>query len=153
MLQRLVFLLKTSPTRSKTFEYDQIKIIGLKDVATKSLKREKGKTINCHYPDISWNPGCLFLWSFLTICSLFSTDFQLSSRMLIFRKQTRKQRIFFSLAFPSLNTSISFIDGSKNSEHIKTFWEARRESHPPKIQKSNFQKVNSQNGKVSKLFP
>jgi hypothetical protein len=31
----------------------KIKIFGLKDEATKPLKREKAKTINCHYPDIS----------------------------------------------------------------------------------------------------
>ena len=68
---------------------------------------------------------------------LFSTDSQLSTRMLIFRKQTRKQKNLF-LAFPSLKYLDSY-DVSKNSEHIKTF--RRLDS-----------KVNSQNGKVSKTF-
>ncbi len=56
--------------------------------------------------------------------------------MLIFRKQTRKQKDPFSI-FPSLNTSI-FYDVSKNSEHINTFRGARLKSHPSKIPKLNF---------------
>jgi hypothetical protein len=57
--------------------------------------------------------------------------------MLIFRKQTRKQKDPFSI-FPSLNTSI-FYDVSKNSEHINTFRGARLKSHPSKkFQKFNF---------------
>jgi hypothetical protein len=52
MLHRLAFLLEPRQHTPKTLEYDQIKIIGLKDVATKPVKREKAKTINCHHPDI-----------------------------------------------------------------------------------------------------
>jgi hypothetical protein len=105
--------------------------------ATEKRKAKK-KTINCHYPDISWNPRCLLSWSSHTNFPLFSTDFQLSTRMLIFRKQTRKQNIFF-LAFPSLNTSI-FTTYLKIASTLRPF--ERLDS-----------KVNSQNGKVSKLFP
>jgi hypothetical protein len=52
MLHRLAFLLEPSQRTPKHFEYDQIKIIGLKDVAIKPLKREKAKTKNCHHSDI-----------------------------------------------------------------------------------------------------
>jgi hypothetical protein len=69
--------------------------------------------------------------------------------MLIFRKQTRKQKNSL-LAFPSLNTS-DFYDVSKNSEHIKTFWEARLKSHPPKIQKFNFLKQKKLTPKMEKF--
>lgn len=66
---------------------------------------------------------------------LFSTDFQFSTRMLIFRKQTRKQKIF--LAFPSLKY-LDFYDVSKNSEHINTFRGARLTKSPSQIPKFNF---------------
>jgi hypothetical protein len=50
----LCFRLKPRQRTPKHFEYDQIKtkIFGLKDEATKPLKREQAKTINCHYPDV-----------------------------------------------------------------------------------------------------
>jgi len=57
--------------------------------------------------------------------------------MLIFRKQTRKQKSHF-LAFPLAKYLDFFYDVSKNSEHIKTFWEARLKSHPPKFQSLTF---------------
>ncbi len=127
-------------------------IFGYKKVWPWSHRKEKGKTINCHHSDISWNSRCLFLWSSHTNFTLFSTDFQLSTRMLIFRKQTRKQRI--SSCLP-LAKYLDFYDASKNSEHIKTFWEVRRKSHPPKFKSLTFlnkRKVNSQNGKVFKTL-
>jgi hypothetical protein len=76
--------------------------------------------------------------------------------MLIFRKQTRKQKDPFSI-FPSLNTSI-FYDVSKNSEHINTFRGARLKSHPSKkFQKFNFleqkRKSTPKMDKFSHFFP
>ncbi len=112
-------------------------IFGYKRCGHEATEKRKAKTINCHHSDISWNSRWLFLWSSHTNFPLFSTDFQLSTRMLIFRKQTRKQRIFY-FAFPSLNTSDFFYDVSKNSEHIKTFWEVRHKSHPPKFKSLTF---------------
>jgi hypothetical protein len=81
---------------------------------------------------------------------LFSTDFRFSTRMLIFRKQTRKQRISFSPS-PSLKY-LDFYDVSKNSEHINTFRRGPTQKSPSRIPKFNFL-VNTQNGKVSKLSP
>jgi hypothetical protein len=43
MLHRLAFLLEPRQHTPKTFEYDQIKIIGLKGVAQKPAKREKAR--------------------------------------------------------------------------------------------------------------
>jgi len=80
-------------------------IFGFKRCGHEATEKRKAKTINCHYPDISWNSRCLLLWSSHTNFPLFSTDFQLSTRMLIFRKQNPEAEKFF-LAFPSLNTSI-----------------------------------------------
>ncbi len=74
--------------------------------------------------------------------------------MLIFRKQTRKQKNSF-LAFPSLKY-LDIHDVSKNSEHINTFRRGPTQKSPFQIPKFNFleqKKVNTQNGKVSKLFP
>jgi len=74
--------------------------------------------------------------------------------MLIFRKQTRKQKSLF-LAFP-LAKIPRFYDVSKNSEYINTFPGARLTSHPPKFRSLTFynkKKVNTQNGRVFKLFP
>ncbi len=56
--------------------------------------------------------------------------------MLIFRKQTRKQKNLF-LAFPSLKYLDSY-DVSKNSEHINTFRGARLKKSPFQIPKFNF---------------
>ncbi len=74
--------------------------------------------------------------------------------MLIFRKQTRKQKISF-LPSPSLK-HLDFYDVSKNSEHINTFRGARLTKSPSQIPKFNFleqkKKVNAQNGKVFKNF-
>ena len=58
--------------------------------------------------------------------------------MLIFRKQTRKQKISFSPS-PSLKY-LDFYDVSKNSEHINTFRGARLKKSPFQIPKFNFPK-------------
>jgi len=101
------------------------------------LKREKAKTINCHHSDVLWKFKDTFSCEISTQWfPLFSTDSQFSTRMLIFRKQTRKQKISF-LPSPSLKY-LDFYDVSKNSEHINTFRGARLTSHPPKIPKFNF---------------
>jgi hypothetical protein len=71
---------------------------------------------------------------------LFSTDFQFSTRMLIFRKQTRKQKISFS-PFPSLKY-LDFYDVSKNSEHINTFRRGLTQKSPFQIPKFNFLEQN-----------
>ena len=69
--------------------------------------------------------------------------------MLIFREQTRKQKIPFSI-FPSLNTSI-FYDVSKNSEHINTFRGAQKS--PFQVPKLNFlEQKESQRQKKRKSF-
>ena len=99
-------------------------------MAVKPLKRERQETINCHYPDISWNSRCLLLWSSHTNFSLFSTDFQLSTRMLIFRKQTRKQENFS--VFSSLNTSIFFTTYLKIASTLRPFERLDSKSQFPK---------------------
>ena len=125
----------------KYFEYDQIKtkIFGSKRQGYKAIEKEKKarKTINCHHSDVLWKfKRYLFLWNFHTKFSLFSTDFQFSTRMLIFRKQTRKQKISFSPS-PSLKY-LDFYDVSKNSEHINTFRGALTHKSPSQIPKFNF---------------
>jgi len=116
----------------------------------KPLKRERQRTINCHYPDISWNSRCLFSWSSHTNFPLFSTDFQPSTRMLIFRKQTRKQK--FLSCLPLAKYLDFFYDVSKNSELIKTFREARLKSHPPKFKSLTFlNKKRKSNPKMEKF--
>ncbi len=137
MLPRLAFLLKPRQRTPKHFEYDQIKIkiFGFKRCGYKANKKRKAKNHKLpssrHFLKLKMS----FLVKFPHKFPLFSTDFQLSSRMLIFRKQTRKQR------FPSclpLAKYLDFYDVSKNSELIKTFQEARLKSHPPKFKSLTF---------------
>jgi hypothetical protein len=139
MLPRLAFLSKTLPTHSKNV-LNMIKLrfsVQKKGCGREATEKRKAKTINYHYPDISWNSRCLVLWNFNTKLSpLFSTDFQLSTRMSIFRKQTRKQKNL--LSYLPLAKYLDFYDASKNSEPIKTFWEARLKSHPPKFKSLTF---------------
>ena len=106
-------------------------IFGSKRCGRKATEKRKAKTINCHYPDISWNSRCLPLWSSHTNFPLFSTDFQLSTRMLIFRKKTNPEAEKTSSCLP-LAKYLDFYDVSKNSEHIKTFREAWLKSQFPK---------------------
>jgi hypothetical protein len=84
----------------------------------RSHGKEKGKIINCHYPDISWNSRCLLLWishtNFHPLFNRFST-FDKNVDLSKINLETEKS----FLVFPSLNTSI-FYDVSKNSEHINT---------------------------------
>jgi hypothetical protein len=61
----------------------------------------------------------------------------------------------FLLAFPSLNTSI-FSTDLKIASTLRPFERLDAKSHPPKFRSLTFlnkKKVNSQNGKVFKLFP
>ncbi len=85
---------------------------------------------------------------------LFSTDFQLSTRMLIFRKQNPEADNFL-LAFPSLDTSI-FTTYLKIASTLRPF---ERLDFKVTLPQKNFrsltfltEEVNSQNGKVFKTF-
>ncbi len=136
MLPRLAFLEEPCQhtPKKKRFEYDQIKIwfSVTKGVAMKPPKRERQiKTINCHYPDISWNSRCLLF--FVKFSHKFSPLFK---RFSTFDKNVNLSKANseaenFLLAFPSLKY-LDFHDVSKNSEHIKTFREAWLKSQFPK---------------------
>jgi hypothetical protein len=98
----LCFCLKPRQRTPKHFEYDQIKtkIFGFKNEATKPLKR--GKSINHKLPSLRCSLKIqrhFFLWNFHTRFSSLSTDFQFSTRMLIFRKTNPEAEKLF-LAFP-----------------------------------------------------
>ncbi len=113
----------------------------------KATEKRKAKTRNCHYPDISWNSRCLLLWSSHTNFPLFSTDFQLSTRMLIFQKTNPEAENFF-LVSPSLNTS-NFSTYLKIASTLTPF-EGPTQKSPFQIQKFNFleqKKANAQNEK------
>jgi hypothetical protein len=98
-------------------------IFGLKRCGHKATEKRKAKNhklpLSRHFLKSKMSS---LVKTFTRNFPLFSTDSQLSTRMLIFRKQTRKQRIFFSLS-PCLPLAkyLDFYDVSKNSEHIKTF--------------------------------
>jgi hypothetical protein len=139
MLHRLVFLLKNLANALQNILNMiklKTKIFGLKDEATKPLKREKAETINCHYPDVLWNS------KIPSFCEIFTQDFPsfqpifyFSTRMLIFRKQTRKQKFLSCLP---LAKYLDFYDVSKNSEHINTFRGAPTQKSPSQTPKFNF---------------
>ncbi len=156
MLHRLAFLLEPRQHTPKHFEYDQIKIkiFGLKRQGYEASEKRKAKNYKLPLSRRSKNKRCRFLWKIShKIFPLFDR-FSTFDKNVNLSKANQEAENFF-LAFPLLNTSI-FYDGSKNSEHIKTFREARLKSHPPKFRSLTFlnkEKVNSQSGKVFKLLP
>ena len=96
MLHRLVFLrLNLANSLQKHFEYDQIKI-KIFGWGHKAIKKSKGK--NHKLPSSRRSLKLKDTFSCETYTQrfpLFSTDSRLSTRMLIFRKQTRKQKTSF----------------------------------------------------------
>ncbi len=140
MLHRLALLLEPCQNTPKHFEHDQIKIkiFGLEDEATKPLKRERAKTINCHHPHVLWK----FKMSFLV--KLSHKIFPLFNRFSTFDKnvnlsKTNPEAKKFLSCFP-LAKYLDFYDVSKNSEHINTFRGVRLKKSPFQIQKLNFLK-------------
>ncbi len=80
-------------------------IFGLKRCGHEATEKRTAKIINCHYPDISWNSRCLFLWKFS------HKTFPLFNRLSTFDKNVNLSKINpetekFFLVLPSLNTSI-----------------------------------------------
>ena len=158
MLPRLVFLLENLAKilkKKRRFEYDQIKnlIFGLKRCGRKATEKRKARNhklpLSRHFLKFKMSP----LVNSHTNFPLFSTDFQLSTRMLIFRKTNPETENFF-LVSPSLNTSI-FTTYLKIASTLTPF-EGPDSKSPFLIPKFNFleqEKVNAQNGKVFKLFP
>ena len=149
MLQRLAFTFRTSPTHSKNI-LNMIKLKLRSSVeATQPLKRERAKTINCHRSDI-------LLWNFHTKIS------SLSNRFSTFDKNVNLSRINpeaenFFLAFPLAKIPRFFTTYLKIANTLTPFEGPRPRKSPSQIPKFNFlkqtKKVNTQNGKVFKLYP
>ncbi len=105
-------------------------------MAVKPLKRERQETINCHYPDISWNSRCLLLWSSHTNFPPLFNRFSTFDKNVNLSKTNPEAENFF-LVSPSLKY-LDFYDVPKNSEHINTFRGARLKKSPFQIPKFNF---------------
>jgi hypothetical protein len=153
MLPRLAFLLK--PRQHTPKRLNMIKLrFSVKKVWPRSHWKEKGKhhklPLSRHFLKFKMSLLVKFSHKLSPLFNRFST-FNKNVNL----SKANPEAKNFLLAFPSLIYLDFFYDASKNSELIKTFREARLKSHPPKIQKFNFltEKVNSQNGKVFKLFP
>ncbi len=114
MLPRPAFLLRTSPTHSKNV-LNMIKLrfdFRFKRRGHEATEKRKAKrTINCHYPDISWNSRCLLLWNFHTNFSPLFNRFSTFDKNVNLSKANPEAKNFF-LTFPSLNTLIFFFSST-----------------------------------------
>ncbi len=131
-------------------------IFGLKRCGRKATEKRKAKTINCHYPDISWkfkmSPPVKFSHKFSPLFNRFSTF----DKNVNLSKKTNPEAQRHSFSPSPRWIPRFFYDISKKSEHINTFQGAPTQESPFQIQNFNFlerKKANAQNEKVFKLFP